>query len=74
MKISCTPLSVAHAMRNNELTQAQYFELIASAGAEATDIVDPACYGWFYQDVEKDKAKCILIKNKSLLFDKTNFK
>ena len=56
MKISCTPISVAHAMRKNELTQAEYFELIASAGAEATDIVDPACYGWFYQDIEKDKA------------------
>ena len=56
MKISCTPISVSTAMNKKELNQAQYFELIAAAGAEATDIVDPACYPWFYCDVEKDKA------------------
>ena len=55
MKISCTPVSVATPMNNKLLTQAQYFEMIASAGAVATDIVDPACYPWFWQDAAKDK-------------------
>ena len=56
MKISCTPVSAAGAMSNKELSQIQYFELIAAAGAEATDLVDPAAYGWFWNDFEKDKA------------------
>lgn len=56
MKISCTPVSVAAPMNSKLLTQAQYFEMISSAGAAATDIVDPACYPWFWQDAGKDKA------------------
>ena len=57
MKVSCTPVSVHNDMTAGKLTRAQYFELIASAGAEATDIVDPASYGWFWEDFDKDKAE-----------------
>ena len=55
MKISCTPVSVYEELRNKEIDQAKYFELISSAGAEATDILDPAAYGCFWQDFEKEK-------------------
>ena len=56
MKISCTPVSAANEFTGKVLDQAKYFELIAAAGAEATDLVDPSSYGWFWQDIEKDKA------------------
>ena len=56
MKISCTPVSAYSQFINKELDQTKYFELIASSGAEATDLVDPASYGWFWQNFEKDKA------------------
>ncbi len=56
MKISCTPVSACNEFCNKVLDQAKYFELIASAGAEATDLVDPASYGWFWNDIAKDKA------------------
>jgi len=55
MKISCTPISAKAALNCGELDQPRYFELIAAAGAEGTDIMDPNCYPWFWQDVEQDK-------------------
>ena len=55
MKISCTPISAKQALNRGELNQARYFELIASAGAEGTDIMDPNCYPWFWQNVEQDR-------------------
>lgn len=56
MKISATPLSVAREMKAAQLDQIKYFELLASAGAEATDIVDPDPYSWFWKDYKKDIA------------------
>ena len=55
MKISCTPISAKTALNSGELDQARYFELIAAGGADGTDIMDPNCYPWFWQNVEQDK-------------------
>ena len=57
MKISATPLSVAREMKAAQLDQIKYFELLASAGAEATDIVDPDPYSWFWKDYKKESAQ-----------------
>ncbi|MBQ9087228.1 MAG: sugar phosphate isomerase/epimerase [Lentisphaeria bacterium] len=55
MKISCTPISAKGAFAKGEIKQEEYFELIAQAGADGTDIMDPNYYGWFWRDVEKEK-------------------
>lgn len=55
MRISCTPISAQGAFARGEIKQEEYFELIAQAGADGTDIMDPNCYEWFWSDVEKEK-------------------
>ena len=47
MKISCTPISVMHAILSGEPDQKKYFELPAAAGADGTGIPDTpssSCY------------------------------
>ena len=40
MKISCTPISYINNLQHGK-TQDDYFKLIAEAGADANDILDP---------------------------------
>ena len=54
MKIACTPVSVRSAFKSQKLTQRQYFEFIGAHGAEATDLMDPECYPWFWQDQKEE--------------------
>ena len=55
MKISCNPISAKAAFEQKTFGHRQYFELLAANCAEATDIMDPSCYGWFWQDLAKDE-------------------
>lgn len=49
MKISCTPISYIYSLKSGK-TQDDYFKLIKSAGADATDILEPNAYPWFWTD------------------------
>lgn len=61
MKIACTPVSVRSAFKSQKLTQRQYFELIVAHGAEATDLMDPEYYPWFWKDQEDEKQELALL-------------
>ena len=54
MKISCTPISYINNLQHGK-TQDDYFRLIAEAGADATDILDPNGYRWFWTNYEEQK-------------------
>lgn len=52
MKISCTPISYIYSLKGGK-TQDDYFKLIKSAGADATDILEPNAYPWFWNNYDK---------------------
>jgi len=54
MKISCTPISCSGSFREG-MSQEEYFRLIAANGAEASDIMEPEGYPWFWRDFDREK-------------------
>ncbi len=55
MKISCTPISYARSFREGKFTQNDYFAALAEAGAEGSDLMEPAAYPWFWRDFDAER-------------------
>lgn len=50
MKLSCTPISCSASFRAETMSVERYFQMLAAAGCEGTDLLDSRCYPWFWKN------------------------
>ncbi len=63
MKISCTPISFSKSFSEKTMNHRAFCAVVAENGGDGIDVLDPACYPWFWENPEKQKKELPALLN-----------